>query len=114
MGYEIDFLPVGNGEKSGDAIAFRLGNLYGERSEQMVVVIDGGFRETGETLVEHIKKYYDTTHVDLVISTHPDADHTAGLKVVLEQMTVSELWMTSTMEPHGRYCQYVRRRTGYR
>ncbi len=25
IGYEIDFLPVGNGERSGDAIAIRLG-----------------------------------------------------------------------------------------
>jgi hypothetical protein len=27
IGYEIDFLPVGEGEKSGDAIALRWGNL---------------------------------------------------------------------------------------
>lgn len=93
MGYEIDFLPAGNGEKSGDAIAFRLGNLNGNRSEQMVVVIDGGFKETGEELVQHIKKYYNTSHVDIVISTHPDADHTSGLTVVFEKMTVGELWM---------------------
>ncbi|MFH1614295.1 MAG: MBL fold metallo-hydrolase [Planctomycetota bacterium] len=93
MGYEIDFLPAGNGEKSGDAIAFRLGNLKGNRSEQMVVVIDGGFKETGEELVQHIKKYYNTSHVDIAISTHPDADHAAGLMVVLEQMTVGQLWM---------------------
>jgi hypothetical protein len=25
LGYEIDFLPVGNGDKSGDAIAVRYG-----------------------------------------------------------------------------------------
>lgn len=93
MGYEIDFLPVGSGERSGDAITFRLGNLYGERAEQMVVVVDGGFQENGEKLVEHIKKYYNTSHVDIVISTHPDADHAAGLMVVLEQMTVGQLWM---------------------
>ena len=30
MGYEIDYTAVGNGEKSGDAIAFRYGNLIGE------------------------------------------------------------------------------------
>jgi hypothetical protein len=27
MGHEIDFLPVGQGEHSGDAIAFRFGSL---------------------------------------------------------------------------------------
>ena len=42
MGLEIDFLSVGEGEKSGDAIALRYGNLFGPRSEQTVLVIDGG------------------------------------------------------------------------
>ncbi len=28
MGYEVDFLPAGNGEKSGDAIAVRFGDLH--------------------------------------------------------------------------------------
>lgn len=93
MGYEIDFLSVGTGEKCGDAIGIRFGNLYGERDEQTVVVIDGGFKETGEELVKHIKKYYLTDYVDLVVSTHPDADHSAGLSVVLEKLKVHCLWM---------------------
>jgi beta-lactamase superfamily II metal-dependent hydrolase len=38
MSYEIDFLPVGEGEKSGDAIAIRCGNLTGARGEQFVMV----------------------------------------------------------------------------
>jgi beta-lactamase superfamily II metal-dependent hydrolase len=90
--YEVDFLPVGQ-SKSGDAIALRFGNLTGARSEQRVVVIDGGYTETGKTLVEHIKTYYQTDRVDLVISSHPDFDHSAGLEVVLEQCEVGTLWM---------------------
>lgn len=93
MGYEVDFLAVGEGSKSGDAIALRYGNLYGDRSEQTVVVIDGGFSDSGTQLVEHIKKYYETDHVDLVISTHPDQDHVSGLTAVLESLTVGEIWM---------------------
>lgn len=94
MGFDIDFLPAGNGEKSGDAIAFRFGDLMsGEREQQKVIVIDGGFQETGKKLVNHIRKFYQTNHVDLVISTHPDADHVAGLKVVLEEMSAETLWM---------------------
>ncbi|MBF4307570.1 MBL fold metallo-hydrolase, partial [Vibrio anguillarum] len=46
MGYEIDFLGVGEESKSGDAIALRYGNLHGHRDEQTVVVIDGGFQST--------------------------------------------------------------------
>lgn len=93
MGYEIDFLPVGGGERSGDAIALRFGNLHGSRREQTVVVVDGGFQANGEELVEHIGKHYGTDRVDLVVSTHPDADHTSGLLVVLEEMQVDRLWM---------------------
>jgi len=93
MGYEIDFLSVGEGEKSGDAIALRFGNLRGQRSEQRIVVIDGGFKQSGEELVKHINKYYGASYVDIVISTHPDADHASGLEVVLEQLGVRSLWM---------------------
>ena len=98
MGYEIDFLPVGEGEQSGDAIALRFGNLYGQRSEQTVVVIDGGFKESGEDLVRHIKKYYGTSRVDVVVSTHPDADHAGGLEVVLEELDAGSLWMHQPWE----------------
>ena len=91
MGHEIDFLPVGEGERSGDAIALRFGDL--SNGNQKVVVIDGGFKQTGEDLVNHIRKFYGTSVVDLAISTHPDADHCGGLQVVLERLTVRELWL---------------------
>jgi len=93
MGYEIDFLPVGTGTQCGDAIAIRFGNLHAERDEQVIVVIDGGFKETGQKVVHHIYKYYHTDHVDLAVSTHPDADHSSGLSVVLEKLKVDCLWM---------------------
>ncbi|WP_406391342.1 hypothetical protein OG806_08190 [Streptomyces sp. NBC_00882] len=93
MGYEIDFLPVGDESSGGDAIALRYGNLYGSRDEQTVIVIDGGYLDDGEALVEHIRKHYNTGIVDLVVSTHPDRDHISGLRVVLEQLTVKKLLM---------------------
>lgn len=93
MGYEIDFLPVGEESSGGDAIALRYGNLYGPRSEQIVMVIDGGFTDNGKALVEHIQSYYNTDEVDVVISTHSDQDHITGLEVVLEEMQVGRLLM---------------------
>ncbi len=93
MGFEIDFLNVGDGERSGDAICLRFGNLFGGRNEQFVMVIDGGTRDSGECLVGHIGKFYGTDHVDLVVSTHPDNDHVSGLRPVLEDMSVGRLWM---------------------
>lgn len=88
-GYEIDFLPVGSGERSGDAICVR----YGSPGNYKVMVYDGGTKESGEALVKHIHQHYGTNHVDYVVCSHPDADHASGLSVVLEDMTVGELWM---------------------
>jgi beta-lactamase superfamily II metal-dependent hydrolase len=93
VGYEIDFLAVGEGEKSGDAIALRFGNLAGPCSEQKVIVIDGGTKESGESLVSLIQTHYRTLKVDTVISTHPDSDHSSGLTVVLEKLEVGCLFM---------------------
>lgn len=93
MGYEVDFLGVGEESKSGDAIAIRFGNLHGFREEQTVVVIDGGFKDTGDALVEHIKTHFRTDVVDIVINTHPDQDHINGLETVINELTVGELWI---------------------
>jgi beta-lactamase superfamily II metal-dependent hydrolase len=86
--YEVDFLPVEPDGKSGDAITARFSTPTGS---QAVVVIDGGFTGTGDYLVDHIRRWYRTSYVDLVINTHPDADHINGLTVVLEKLTVGEL-----------------------
>jgi len=93
MGYEIDFMPVGEGKRGGDAIAIRYGNLQGNSSEQIIVVIDGGTQESGEQLVKHINTFFKTNKVDFVISTHLHADHSSGLTVVLEKMDVRSLWI---------------------
>jgi beta-lactamase superfamily II metal-dependent hydrolase len=93
MGYEIDYLWVGEESKSGQAIVVRFGNLHGSRDEQTVMVIDGGFLETGDRIVEHVRNIYGTNRVDVVVSTHPDADHIKGLEKVLLELDVGRLWM---------------------
>ena len=98
MGYEVDVIGVGKESKSGDAIALRWGNLHGDRNEQKIVLIDGGFQETGQEVVDHIKDHYGTTLVNAVVSTHPDQDHLNGLHVVLDELTVKELWIHKPWE----------------
>lgn len=90
MDFDIDFLPVGNGEKSGDAICLR---WQEDSGGYKVMVIDGGTKESGEKLVKHIRKHYNTERVDYVVNTHPDQDHASGLSVVLEELEVGELWI---------------------
>lgn len=90
--YEVDFHPIEKtgeeGSKSGDAISMRFDDAEGI---QRIVVIDGGFKHSGDRLIEHIDTYYNTQHVDIIISTHPDQDHINGLATVLDELTVGEL-----------------------
>jgi beta-lactamase superfamily II metal-dependent hydrolase len=87
---EIDFHQVGDGEKCGDAITARI--TRPDTGAQGVVIIDSGFQEDGEIVVDHVRRWYGTPHADLVISTHPDADHIGGLGYVLRNMSVGALW----------------------
>ena len=100
MAYEIDIIGVGKESKSGDAIAIRWGDLSlsSKRDKQRVVIIDGGFRDFGNDIVAHVKKYYKTDKIDAVISTHPDQDHVNGLHVVLEELSVEQLWIHKPWE----------------
>ncbi|EPC7375480.1 competence protein ComEC [Pseudomonas aeruginosa] len=86
--FEIDFLGVETA-KSGDAITLR----YSVNGTEGVHVVDGGYLDTGDQIVEHLKTYYGTTVIDHVILTHPDRDHANGLRKVLEQCTVKNLWI---------------------
>ena len=88
--FEIDFLEAGT-KSSGDAIALRYEDENGVVS---IHVVDGGYTEDGDKLIEHIKKYYgDSGYIQNVVLTHPDADHAAGLTSVLEEFEVGALWM---------------------
>jgi len=100
---EIDFINVDSGEKSGDAIAFRYGD-FSDPNKQKVVVIDGGTMESGKSLVKLIKEIYGTSKVDLVVCTHPDGDHASGLREVLNELTVGELWLHKPWDHSEHIC----------
>lgn len=94
LAFEIDFHPVGDGEKGGDAITIQYGRLNSDYNySQKVIVIDGGTLASGEKIVEHIKTVYNTDTVDLIINTHPDNDHCSGLREVINNLTVKEIWI---------------------
>jgi hypothetical protein len=96
--FEIDFLPVGDGARSGDAIAIRFTRPDNGRIAH--VIIDGGFQDDGDALVEHVMGVYETNHVDLVILTHPDGDHIGGLGKVVEELNVDSL-VAHDLSAHG-------------
>lgn len=87
--FEIDFLGV-ESPKSGDAIPLR----YELSGVEYVHVVDGGYQDTGQKVIDHLKEYYnDPAAIDHVVATHPDGDHAGGLRTVLETCTVRVLWM---------------------
>jgi beta-lactamase superfamily II metal-dependent hydrolase len=102
MAFEIDFLRVGDGKSSGDAITFRYGNFDGLASQQHVFIVDGGTKDSGAALVQHVRTFYGTDQVEGVISTHADLDHASGLTVVLENLDCKQLVMHRPWE-HALY-----------
>ncbi len=90
MNCEIEFLPVGDGSKAGDAIIVR----YGEAYAWELLVIDGGSRESGDRLVNHVRSVFGSTAVVAhAVVTHPDIDHASGMRDVLEGLPVRNLWL---------------------
>jgi beta-lactamase superfamily II metal-dependent hydrolase len=87
---EVDFLPVGDHGRSGDAIAIRL--TEPRTLATRIILVDAGFSGAGEALVEHVERYFGGASVDLLISSHPHQDHTGGLADVFAGLTVRKLW----------------------
>ena len=68
-----------------------------------VGVVDGGFEAHGEKMVKHMNRYYfddidgqkDASQkiIDFMLVTHPDQDHTNGLKKILKNLTVNKIFM---------------------
>jgi beta-lactamase superfamily II metal-dependent hydrolase len=90
MNCEIEFLPVGDASKAGDAIVVR----YGEVGAYQLMIVDGGNVESGKELVTHIRSQFGYNSViEHVVLTHSDTDHASGLREVLAEFPVRNLWL---------------------
>lgn len=87
---EIEFMAVGEGCRAGDAIVIR----YGEINSYKLMVVDGGTADTGEALVTHLRQQYGQgVTLEHVVLTHSDADHASGLRTLLREVPVANLWL---------------------
>ncbi len=87
---EIEFMAVGEGTKAGDAIVVR----YGDVNAYQLMLVDGGHAKTGENIVAHLKEQFGPNPVlEHVVLTHSDADHASGLRTVLHEIKVNNLWL---------------------
>jgi beta-lactamase superfamily II metal-dependent hydrolase len=75
---KVHFIDVGQG----DSILIDLG-----RTE---ILIDGGGRSSG--VVSYLKSYVDKP-IEVMVATHPHADHIGGLISVLDEFVVEEIWL---------------------
>jgi competence protein ComEC len=54
-------------------------------------VVGGGISDKGETVVLPFLYHKGINHIDLVISTHPDSDHLAGLISVVNNLNIGKV-----------------------
>ncbi|MCY9513330.1 ComEC/Rec2 family competence protein [Paenibacillus apiarius] len=55
------------------------------------ILIDGGDNHKGQTVVDYLEEL-GVTELDVVIATHPDADHIGGLDTVIESIPTKSVY----------------------
>ena len=89
---QVHFIDVGQG----DSILIDLG------PEE--VLIDGGGKSPGVT--DYISKYIDGP-LEVMVATHPHADHIGGLIKVLEVFRVEEIWLNGDTSTSKTYQEFI-------
>ncbi|ANZ94197.1 competence protein [Brochothrix thermosphacta] len=75
------------------------------------ILIDGGNKGKGKTVIAYLKKHKVRT-LNAVVSTHPDADHVGGLAAVIDEMNVKSVYaprVTHTTIAYSNFLKAVKR-----
>ena len=89
---KVHFVDVGQG----DAIFIDL--------EDIEILIDGGGKSPG--VVSYISQYVDGT-LEVVVATHPHADHIGGLIEVLDEFEVKQIWHSGDDSDSATYKNFM-------
>ncbi|MGG3737523.1 S-layer homology domain-containing protein [Aeribacillus pallidus] len=92
---KVHFIDVGQGDSS----------LIVTPSSK-VILIDGGKRTAGEKVVSYLKQA-GISSIDLLVATHPDADHIGGLLDVLNQIPVKQVLDSGKEHTTQTYIDYL-------
>ncbi len=87
----VHFIDVGQG----DSILVDLGETE--------ILIDGGDKSSG--IVEYLKDFVDEP-LEVMVATHPHADHIGGLIGVLDAFEVDEIWLNGDTNTSQTYTQF--------
>lgn len=80
--------------------------IFIQSPENFKVLIDGGSSSVILSKLGQTLPFYDRK-IDLVVSTHPHADHIAGLVLVLENYQVSQIWLTGVVHTAPDYLEFL-------
>ena len=89
---KVHFIDVGQG----DSILVDLGETE--------ILIDGGGKSPG--VVEYLGDYVDGA-LEVMVATHPHADHIGGLVAVLDAFDVEEIWHNGDTSTSQTYAEFV-------
>ncbi|OHB18889.1 MAG: hypothetical protein A2854_03495 [Parcubacteria group bacterium RIFCSPHIGHO2_01_FULL_56_18] len=85
----VTFLDIGQGD-----------SIFIEAPSGWQLLIDGGKNRAVIRQLSRVMPWYDRT-IDVVIGTHPDADHIGGLPDVLSRYKVGLIIESSVQDPEG-------------
>mgnify|MGYP002336208276 FL=1 len=74
--------------------------------DQRQILIDGG---PNSSILRELSRALplDDKEIDLVISTHNDSDHLAGLNKVLKHYKIGKIWLTGAINPTQTFQKFV-------
>lgn len=81
--FQVDYIDAGQGDA-----------IYLHASDGTDILIDGGPRSAGPTVVAHLEDA-GVDDIEVMVLTHPDADHEGGLIDVLQSAIPVESWITN-------------------
>ncbi|MCK4259242.1 MAG: MBL fold metallo-hydrolase [Halanaerobiales bacterium] len=94
-GMEVHFIDVGQGD-----------SILLHTSDGTDILIDGGYPDQGTKILIYIRRL-GIKELDLVIGTHPHADHIGGLITVLSGISVKEVIDPGVVYPAGVFENYL-------
>ncbi len=90
----VHFIDVGQG----DSILVEAGDTN--------MLVDGGRRDAGPKLASYLKSQ-GVTSIDVMVSTHPHADHIGGLLTILKEFPVKRVVDSGIAHPSQTYESYL-------
>jgi beta-lactamase superfamily II metal-dependent hydrolase len=84
--------------KEGDATVIKT-------PDNSVIMIDGGSDNMGKEVILPFLSSSHIEYIDLLVATHPDADHIGGLDEILNSIFVDEVWINGETKNSYSYTQ---------